>query len=139
MKAKVIFLLVAVLALPIGMQAQNWKKNKNKNRQPVTVEKRYNNRAPAHRYERTVTVLPHGYRQIRHNNGVYYYAQGNYYRALPNRYYEVIRPQIGMIIPDLPHYRKVIYKGRAYYAYQDYLYSRVRTPGGISFRLDIRL
>lgn len=51
----------------------------------------------------------------------------------------IVRPQIGMIVPELPHYRKVRYKGRTYYAYQNYLYSRVKTPYGINFRVDIRL
>ncbi|GEM_PF-3727907 len=140
MKAKVIFLLVALLTLSTGMEAQNWKKNKN--RKPVQVERRYSyntRRASTPRYVKTVTVLPYGYSQIRYNNGVYFYSQGNYYRPLPNRHYEIILPQVGMMVPELPYYEMVRYNGRSYYAYNNHLYSRVRTPYGFNFRVDIRL
>lgn len=138
MKTKVIFLLVALFALTTGMQAQNWKKNKH--HRPVKVEKRYNHPAKVkpHR-SRTVAVLPHGYSQIRHDNRVYYYARGVYYRPAANRYYEVVLPHIGMIVPALPVYTQVMYRGRPYYSYQNYLYTPVRTPHGFNFRVDIRL
>ena len=139
MKAKVIFLMVAIFALSTGMQAQNWKKNKD--RKPVKVEKRYrqNTRVSTPRQAKTIAVLPYGYHEIRHNKAVYYYAEGNYYRPVSNRHYKVVRPQIGMIVPAIPQYNMVRYNGRMYYAYQNYLYSRINTPYGISFRVDIRL
>lgn len=141
MRAKVIFLFLALFALTTGMQAQNWKQNRDRGRRPVKVENNYhhNRRASYHRPSRPIAILPHGYRPIRYNNVVYYYAHGNYYRRLPNRYYEIILPQIGMIVPALPSYNMVRYNGRTYYAYQNYLYSRVSTPAGINFRVDVRL
>ncbi len=139
MKTRLVILLAALFTLSTGIQAQNWKKNNN--RRTANVERRYSSsvRVSPPRHVKTVTVLPHGYSPIRYNNVVYYYANGYYYRPTPNRYYEVVLPSIGMIVPHLPVYQRVRYNGRTYYAYQNHLYSKVRTPYGINFRVDIRL
>lgn len=138
MKTKVFLLLVALLALTTGIQAKSW--DKTRNRKIVHKERRYehNVRPSATRYASTVTVLPHGYSQVRFDNKIYYYAGGVYYKPLPNRYYEIIHPYAGMIVPKLPYYRTVKVRGRTYYAYQDYLYSKVRTPYGINFRVEMK-
>ncbi len=136
MKAKVFLLSLTLLALPIGLSAQGWKNN---NRKEVRSERRYNERVSYHRPGRTVRALPYGYSPVRYHDVVYYYANGVYYRPTRSRYFEIVYPPIGVIVPDLPHYKKVRCNGRTYYAYQNYLYSRIKTPYGISYRVDVRL
>lgn len=139
MKTRVILLLVALLAMSTAMEAGNW--DKRRNRKSNHVERRYNHHVqPVKAYRtKTVAVLPYGYTQVRYNSGIYYYANGVYYRPTPNRYYEVVMPHIGMVVPRLPYYQKVKVRGRTYYAYQDYLYAAIRTPYGINYRVEIRL
>lgn len=66
----------------------------------------------------------------------YLYADGVYYKAVDD-VYEVIRPQFGMIVPELPEdeVQKVNLDNRTLYLFDGVLYKKVPTSRGVQFEV----
>lgn len=66
----------------------------------------------------------------------YLYADGIYYKSV-DKEYEVIKPQIGMIVPTLPKkgIKKIKIKDEMFYSYDDVLYKKIVTADGIKFEV----
>lgn len=71
------------------------------------------------------------------NNSPFVYAEGVFYRELSSAEYEVIKPEIGMIVPQLPEYNveKVCLKGETLFLFDDTLYKQVPTAQGIQYKV----
>lgn len=73
---------------------------------------------------------------IRFNKSDYFYADGVYYRQ-EGREYEVIRPQIGMVVPALPRTaERIRLKGEELFLYDEILYKQIPTPSGLQYRVE---
>lgn len=66
----------------------------------------------------------------------YLYADGVYYKAVDD-VYEVVRPQLGMIVPELPEgeVQKVNLDNRTLYLFDGVFYKKVSTSRGIQFEV----
>lgn len=66
----------------------------------------------------------------------YLYADGVYYRPVDNDY-EVIKPHIGMVVPELPEdgVQKIRIKDDIFYSYDDVLYKKISTRNGIQYEV----
>lgn len=71
------------------------------------------------------------------NNSPFVYAEGVFYRKLSSAEYEVIKPEIGMIVPQLPEYNveKVCLKGETLFLFDNTLYKQVPTAQGIQYKV----
>lgn len=73
---------------------------------------------------------------IRFNKCDYFYADGVYYRQVGHEY-EVIRPQIGMVVPALPRTaERIRLKGEKLFLYDGILYKQIPTPDGLQYRVE---
>lgn len=84
-----------------------------------------------------VKVLPVNRVVIYFNNLPFIYADGIYYREVAPTEYEVVKPEKGMIIPQLPanNVETVWLHGVAYYLFDDVLYREIPTQTGIQFEV----
>lgn len=85
-----------------------------------------------------VSILPVGYRSLNWRNTNYYYNQGAYYnRIAATNEYEVIEPQIGMVVPELPaeNVEEVTINDQVYYEFDDYLYKQIPTKDGLQYEV----
>lgn len=73
---------------------------------------------------------------IYYKNAPYLYADGVYYKSV-NKDYEVIKPQIGMVVPELPKegVTKMKIKDEVLYAYDNVLYKKIPTSSGVQFEV----
>lgn len=84
-----------------------------------------------------VKVLPVNRVVIYFNNLPFIYADGIYYREVAPTEYEVVKPEKGMIIPQLPanNVETVWLHGVAYYLFDDVLYREIPTQTGIQYEV----
>ncbi|GLR17568.1 DUF6515 family protein [Portibacter lacus] len=74
-------------------------------------------------------LLPIGYVTVHFNNHPYYVHNGIFF-AKYNNEYEVIDPEVGTIVSELPEdAEKVIIDGGTFYEYADILYERIQVDG----------
>lgn len=73
---------------------------------------------------------------IYYDNVPYLYANGVYYKFI-NHEYEVIKPQIGMIVPTLPKdgLKKIRMKDEVLYSYNNVLYKKFITTEVVRFKV----
>lgn len=66
----------------------------------------------------------------------YLYSDGVFYKSVGNEY-EVIKPQIGMIVPELPEegIGKIVIKNEILYSYDNVLYKEIPTAEGIKYEI----
>lgn len=73
---------------------------------------------------------------IKYDKHDYWYDNGVYYIECSPSVYEVIRPRVGMVVPDLPRYaEKVIIKGEPFFKFETTLYKQISGKGGIQFQV----
>lgn len=74
---------------------------------------------------------------IRHNQIALLYAAGVFYRQINDGEYEVVRPEIGMVVPELPAYdvEHVKIKGKTLFLYDGTLYKQIPTTNGIQYEV----
>lgn len=79
---------------------------------------------------------PHRCVLIRFRNIPYYYAAGVFYRKIEKEY-EVIRPEIGMVVPELPEsgVRTVVTKEGTRFIYDEVIYKEVPTKKGVKYEV----
>jgi Family of unknown function (DUF6515) len=85
-----------------------------------------------------ISILPTGYRSLRWRNANYFYHQGSYYNKVDaTNEYEVIEPQIGMVVPELPeeNVEEVTINDQVYYEFDDYLYKQIPTKKGLKYEV----
>lgn len=66
----------------------------------------------------------------------YLYANGVFYKSV-NKDYEVIKPQIGMVVPELPEegVTKMRMKDEVLYVYDGVLYKQIPTTRGLQYEV----
>lgn len=74
---------------------------------------------------------------VNFKNNPYLYADGVFYREIQDSEYEVVCPEIGMIVPELPQYnvRTMVVNGKTLFVYDDYLYKEVVTTAGTQYEI----
>ncbi len=74
---------------------------------------------------------------IRHNQIALLYAAGVFYRQINENEYEVVRPEIGMIVPELPAYdvEQLKIKGKTLFLYDGTLYKQIPTTSGVQYEV----
>lgn len=111
-----------------------------RNRQAVTVKKyRHRHRKP----QKIVVVVGKRIKErpprsvvIYYKDTPYLYADGVYYKSV-DQDYEVIKPQIGMIVPELPREGviKMKIKNEVHFVYDNVLYKEIPTSSGVQFEV----
>lgn len=73
---------------------------------------------------------------IYYKDAPYLYADGVYYKSV-DKDYEVIKPQIGMVVPKLPRegVTKMRIKDEVLFAYDNVLYKEIPTSSGVQFEV----
>lgn len=73
---------------------------------------------------------------IYYKDAPYLYADGVYYKSV-GKDYEVIKPQIGMVVPELPGkgVTRMKIKGEILFAYDHVLYKKIPTLRGVQFEV----
>lgn len=84
-----------------------------------------------------VKALPVNRVVIYFNNLPFIYADGVYYREIAPTEYEVVKPEKGMIVPQLPanNVETVCLNGVTYYQFDDVLYREIPTQTGIQYEV----
>ncbi|GAL60869.1 flagellar hook-length control protein FliK [Algibacter lectus] len=76
-----------------------------------------------------IRTLPVGYKRVNFNNRSYYAHNGIYFVKV-NNYYEVITPEIGTVVYELPEdVEKVTIDGARYYEFNNVLYEKIQVDG----------
>ncbi len=84
-----------------------------------------------------VSIIPALHTIFRYNNLNYYCADGVIYRSTSNDQFEVIQPQVGMIIPELPvvNVSEVVIDGMVYFEFEGILYKQIPTQSGLQYEV----
>lgn len=84
-----------------------------------------------------VRKLPARQVVIRFNSTPFIYAEGVFYRQVSLAEYEVVKPEIGMVVPQLPDYnvQQIHVKGETLFLFDDILYEQITTSQGIQYRV----
>ncbi len=91
----------------------------------VVLVKRYRHR---HKIPRRVVIY--------YKDTPYLYANGVYYKSV-DKNYEVIKPEIGMVVPELPRegVTRMKIKDEILFAYDHVLYKKIPTSNGVQFEV----
>lgn len=84
-----------------------------------------------------VRVVP-STRVVVHANGIsLIYAAGVFYRQLSDNEYVIVKPEIGMLVPQLPEYNVEIVhlKGEDLFLFENTLYKQVPTTHGLKYQV----
>ena len=137
---KVIALLICTAFMITGCGTTTVKAVPARERRVVLVEQ-YRHR---HKKPRRVVVVvgtrikerPARSVVIYYKDATYLYADGVYYKSV-DKDYEVIKPQIGMVVPELPKegVTKMKIKDEVLYAYDNVLYKEIPTSAGVQFEV----
>lgn len=77
-----------------------------------------------------IKQFPTGYKTIRHGNFNYRWLHGMFYLLRNNNEYEIVEPEIGTIIYELPNnYDRVVINGSTYYEFSNVLYEKIQSNG----------
>lgn len=84
-----------------------------------------------------VSIIPAIHTIIRFNNINYYCAEGVIYRPTSGDEFEVVEPQIGMVVPQLPevNVQEVIIDGKIYFEFDNILYKQIPTTSGLQYEV----
>ncbi|MFI3280021.1 MAG: DUF6515 family protein [Rikenellaceae bacterium] len=84
-----------------------------------------------------VSIIPALHSIFRYNNLNYYCADGVIYRSTSNDQFEVVQPQVGMIVPELPvvNVSEVVIDGMVYFEFEGILYKQVPTQSGLQYEV----
>ncbi len=84
-----------------------------------------------------VPIIPAIHSIFRFNNINYYSAEGVIYRETTNNQYEVVEPQIGMVVPELPmvNVNQVSIDGMIYFEFEGLLYKQIPTVSGVQYEV----
>jgi hypothetical protein len=82
-------------------------------------------------------LLPAGHRRIFIGGAPHFYYAGVYYREIGENQYEVVKPTIGTIVPELPdeNVEEVMLDGQVLYEYDNILYKSVVTKTGVQYEV----
>ena len=74
---------------------------------------------------------------VYYNRRPFVYINGVYYKKLGPSKYEVVRPEVGMIVPLLPDYNveKVYIKGETLLLFDKTLYRQIPTSKGVQYKV----
>lgn len=84
-----------------------------------------------------VSVLPTVRLSFNFNNRVYYSSGGAIYQEVAGNQYEVVAPEIGMIVPELPEVNvsQVSIDNMIYFEYDNTLYKQIPTQSGLMYEV----
>lgn len=84
-----------------------------------------------------VRVLPPRTVVIKYHSVPFIYASGIFYQQVSSSEYEVVKPEIGMIIPELPQYnvQHVCIEGEDLFLFEGTLYKQIPTPQGVQYKV----
>ena len=77
-----------------------------------------------------IREFPRGYRTVRHGNFNYRWLNGMFYILTNNNEYEIVEPELGTVIYELPNnYDRVVINGSTYYEFSNVLYEKIQING----------
>ncbi len=84
-----------------------------------------------------VSIIPALHTIFRFNNYNYYCADGVIYQATSNDQFEVVQPQVGMVLPELPvvNVSEVVIDGMVYFEFDNILYKQIPTTSGLQYEV----
>ncbi len=84
-----------------------------------------------------VAALPIGRIVFHFNSRPYYCYDGAIYSQVGDNQYEVVTPEIGMVVPELPevNVREVSINNKIYFEYDDILYKQIPTQSGLQYEV----
>ncbi len=84
-----------------------------------------------------VSVIPAIHTIFSFNNRDYYCAGGVLYNATSSDSFEIVEPQVGMIVPELPevNVREVSIDGTIYFEFENILYKQIPTTQGVQYQV----
>lgn len=84
-----------------------------------------------------VAALPVGRIVFHFNNHPYYCYDGAIYSAVSNNEYEVVTPEVGMVVPQLPevNVREVSIDDKIYFEFDNILYKQIPTQDGLQYEV----
>ncbi len=84
-----------------------------------------------------VSIIPALHTRFIYNNITYYCAEGVVYQATSDDQFEVVQPEIGMIVPELPtvNVREVNIDGTIYFEFEGVLYKQIPTESGLQYKV----
>lgn len=84
-----------------------------------------------------VSVLPALYTTFMFNNIKHFCAEGIVYKSVGANSYEVVEPQMDMLVPELPEFnvRQVNIDGTIYFEFEGTLYKQVPTASGVQYQV----
>ena len=74
---------------------------------------------------------------INFNKVPFFYSMGVFYKKCTDNEYEVVKPQKGMIVPELPEYNvdEVIINGETLFLFDGTLYKQIPTSEGLQYEV----
>lgn len=74
---------------------------------------------------------------INFNKVPFFYSKGVFYKKCSNDEYEVVKPQKGMIVPELPDYNvdEVMINGETLFLFDGTLYKQIPTSEGLQYEV----
>lgn len=84
-----------------------------------------------------VSIIPAIHTVFRFNNINYYCAEGVIYQPTSDDQFEVVQPEIGMVVPELPevNVREVNIDGTIYFEFEGILYKQIPTATGVQYKV----
>ncbi len=84
-----------------------------------------------------VSIIPAIHTIFKFNNINYYCSEGVIYKATEDDQFEVVQPEVGMIVPELPevNVREVNIDGTIYFEFEGLLYKQIPTESGLQYKV----
>ncbi len=84
-----------------------------------------------------VSIIPALHTIFKFNNVNYYCSDGVIYAPTSNDQFEVVQPQVGMVIPELPvvNVSEVVIDGMVYFEFDNILYKQIPTTSGLQYEV----
>lgn len=80
--------------------------------------------------------FPKGYKTIKYRNHNYRWLNGMFYAQRDNNVYEIVEPEIGTVIYELPSdYDRVVVNGSTYYEFSNVLYEKIQVNGSRAYEV----
>lgn len=88
-------------------------------------------------YGLRVASIPNSRYMFYYNDGIYYLAEGVIYSETDEGDYEIVMPEVGMIIPQLPevNVNEIVINNKIYFEFDNMIYKQIPTQDGLMYEV----